>query len=311
MATPLITPAMLTSRAAGLSWNVVPTLTANTEQQLAALWNVCWNATSAVDSYVHQPLRATVITEQWTGPGGPRISVSRDNGIATLITRRWPVTQILAIQTSPARSFPPCWTLIPPGQYQPRHPVLMDSVGPATGPSGGWTIDVAPCFITWDLGRMGLFVSGSIGAGWPHAGLTGDGATIATGDTPQTIAVDDVTGWAGWNGVLYDGTFTEQISVTAVSADSPLPLPGLAGTAQVGPGTLTLASPLQYDHAGGAVVSAMPADVLHAAALHAAVEALETIDAIATQSLNGQMAGGTGVLAESAELKLDRYVRVA
>jgi hypothetical protein len=268
---------------------------------------VCWNATSAVDTYCHQPLRATVTTEQWTGPRGPRISIDRDNGIGTLITRRWPVTEVLAIQTSPSRCFPPQWTLVPAGQYQPRHPVLVDSVGPATGPSGGWTIDVAPCYITWGYGPRGLFVSSSYVAAYPHAGLTGDGANA--GD--EVLNVDDVTGWAGWNGYLYDSVFSEQVSVTGVTANSPLPLPGLAGTAQVGPGTLTLSGPLQYAHEGGAVVSAMPADVLHGAALFAAVEALETIDAIATQSFSGQMAGGTGVLAEQAELKLDEFARIA
>jgi hypothetical protein len=84
-------------------------------------------------------------------------------------------------------------------------------------------------------------------------------------------------------------------------------LPGAAGTVQAGPGTLTLSAPLQFAHAAGTVVSALPEDVLRGVALHAAVQALELIDAIATQSQSGQMAGSTGALGTEVELILDDY----
>jgi hypothetical protein len=74
---------------------------------------------------------------------------------------------------------------------------------------------------------------------------------------------------------------------------------------------LTLSQPLGFAHSTGAVLSALPPDVIRATALQASVMALETIDAISTQSLSGQMAGGTTVLAEEVELILDDYRRIA
>jgi hypothetical protein len=298
---------MLGSHPAGLAWNTVPTLMANSAQQTAQLAQVCWQATSAVDRYCRQPLRATVNTETNTGPGRPRIASDRGTRRGTVITRRWPVTSVQAVQVSPASAFPEQWTLVPAGQWKVRHPVILSAApSPATGPQGGNVIDVAPGFITWDYGRGGWDVMTSYTSCWPHAGLTGPAASGA-----QTLAVDDVTGWAGAVGFLYDGVSTELVEVTAAAASSPVQLPGVAGTVQAGPGTLTLSAPLGFQHGAGAVVSALPPDVIRATALQAAVMALETIDAIATQSLSGSFAGGTGVLAEEVEMILDDYRRIA
>jgi hypothetical protein len=307
VATPYLTAAALQQVPAGLSWTVVPTLTASSDEQLAQLQQCCWKATAAVDTYCKQPLRATAVTEPLDGPNRPRVSVDRDSGIATLITRQWPVTQVLAVQVSPARCFPEEWTLVPANQYRIRHPVLLSMAGmPQTGPSGGNAIDVAPQWINRDRGPGYWSVLVSYASGWPHAGLA---AAAEQGTT--TLTVDDVTGWTGYAGFIYDGPSTEFVQVTAAEASVPVQLPGVAGTAQAGPGTLTLASPLAFAHDAGAAISALPMNVIHSAGLHAAVEALETIDAIATQSLNGQMAGGTGVLAEQAELLIDGFCRVA
>lgn len=307
MATPYITPSMLTSAPAGLSWTVIPTLTANASAQLAQLAQVCWQATSAVDRYCRQPLRATVNTDTDTGPGLPRVAVDRRTRKGTLVTRRWPVTAVAAVQTSLATAFPERWTAIPAGQWKIRHPPILSSApDPATGPSGGNVIDVAPGYITWDYGRGGWDVMLSYISGWPHAGLT---ATASQGG--QQISVDDVTAWSGATGFIYDGTSTELVTVTAAAATTPPQLPGVGGPVQAGPGTLTLAQPLASTHGTGVVVSALPPDVLRATVLQASVMALEGIDAIATQSLSGQMAGGTGVLAEEVEMILDDYRRVA
>ena len=93
----------------------------------------------------------------------------------------------------------------------------------------------------------------------------------------------------GGTGFVYDGRFTEPATVTAVTAASPAPLPGIAGTVQAGPGTLTLSAPLACAHDAGTVFSALPLTAIIGAALLAAtVEALEGIDAIAVQSMNGQ-----------------------
>ena len=304
--TSYITPAMLTSAPSGISWTVIPTLTANSFEQAAQLAQVCQSATSYVDGYCRQPLRATINTETASGPGQPRVTVSRDTGIASLVTRRWPVTDVSAVQVSQSRNFPPEWTLVPAGQYRIRHPVITSAAnGPVTTPSGGNVIDVAPRYITWDYGRAGQQVMTSYTSGWPHAGTTG--AALA-GD--MSLAVDDVTGWAGFTGFAYDGTFTEPVTVTSVAATTPAVLEGIGGTVQAGPGTLTLASPLTSGHDAGTVISALPATVIHAAVLAATVEALEGIDAIAVQSLNGQSVS-IGALAEQCELLLDDFRKVA
>jgi hypothetical protein len=307
MATPLITPAMLTARPAGLSWQVVPTLTAPGDLQQAQLLQVCWTASSAVDRYCRQPLRATVVTESKLAPGEGRIRIYRETGLAMLVTHQWPVTQVLAVQTSPARSLPPVWTLVPDGfTYIGKQPEAVPGM-PSTGPSGGNTIEVAPGYVSWDRGRGHARVSWSYISGWPHCGLTANATPVNSG--AQTIQVDDVTDWDGpfSTGFAYDGTSTELVTVTAAVADAPVQLPGAAGTVQAGPGTLTLSAPLQNAHAAGTVVSAVPSDVLRAVALHCAVQALELIDAIATQSQSGQMAGSTGALETSLELVLDDY----
>lgn len=305
---PYITAATLLARPAGISWTIVPTLTANSAQQTAQIQQACWNATSTVDGYCRQPLRATINTEMGTGPGQPRVSVNRASNVATLITRRWPVTDIAAIQTSQACYFPPVWTLIPAGQYRPRHPVITSS-GPAavTTPTGGNVIDVGPCYINWDYGRGGWDVMTSYTSGYPHAGLTGP--AIATA---ETLAVDDVTAWGdGWAGVIYDGVNTEPVQVTTAAATTPVTLPGVGGTVQAGAGTLTLSSPLSFPHAAGTIVSAIPAEALRGVVLAATVEALEGINAIATQSLSGMTAGGTGALTATYRAILDKYRAIA
>jgi hypothetical protein len=256
-------------------------------------------------------LRSTADTEYLTGPGQPRCNVDRDTGNGVLIMRRWPVTSVLAIQTSPARSFPRVWTPVPAGQWDIRHPLIYsgDSAS-ATAPDGGWTIDVAPGYVSWhQCGRGGQRVQVCYENGWPHTSLT-----AASTGAAATLTVDDVTGWAGASGFVYDGANTEQMSVSSVSAATPLVLPNGAGTAQAGPGTVTLTSPLTFAHAAGMVVSALPAVVVEAAVYAAAVQALEGgIDAITIQSISGEHSS-SGMSAESLsteyELLLDDFRRI-
>jgi hypothetical protein len=295
---------MLTSAPAGLSWQVVPTLTAPGSENLAQLATVCFTATAQAEAYCRQPLRATIATEQLKGPGRPRVSIDPDTHEAGLITRRWPVTAVQAVQVSPSRCYPPEWTLVPAGMYRVRHPPVMDA-GPAMAgaPTGGNAIDVAPGWITRRSGPWDILASYS--AGWPHAGLTAAAEQGAT-----TVSVDDVTGWDGQTGFIYDGASTEPAQVTTATASVPVQLPGIAGTVQSGPGTLALSAPLAYGHDAGTVFSALPLTAIHGVALLAAVQALETIDAIAVQSMNGQSVA-IGALAEAAELALDDFRRVA
>jgi hypothetical protein len=167
----------------------------------------------------------------------------------------------------------------------------------ATAPDGGWTIDVAPGWIgcspygrtpaggfTGGGGRGGQLVQVCYLNGWPHTSLTAPAAQSAT-----VLNVDDVTGWAGASGFAYNGSATEPVTVESVSATTPVDLPNDAGTAQSGPGTITLTSPLAFEHQQGVVVSALPAAVIEAAILAAAVQALTGgTDAITIQSVNGE-----------------------
>lgn len=308
--TPYITTSMLLARPAGISWLNVPTLTADTDAQYAQIDQECWAATSAVDRYCRQPLRAVVNTQVDRGPGMPRVYVDRLTGVLTVITRNTPVQSVQAVQYAsvpPFGSFPPAWQAVPAAAWSVRTPPVS-SAGPAlvSVPGGGNAVDVAPGYVDWSFGRGGFQVMTSYTSGWPHAGIT---ANAAAGD--QTLTVDDVTAWTGWSGYIYDGASSEQVEVTGVAADSPATLPGSGGTVQAGPGTVTLSAPLTYPHSDGAVVSALPPDVIRAAGLQAAVQALQVLEGIAAQSMSGRAPGATGLLATEVEMILDDYRRVA
>jgi hypothetical protein len=302
---------MLMNAPTGLSWNLIPKAKADSQEQLAEVTNICWRATSIVDTYCNQVLRATVDTEQLQGPGNVRVGVQRDTGNGILVMRRWPVTNVLAIQMADASGFPRVWSAVPSGRYAVAHPLInmATDTASATSPDGGMSVLVAPGYITWDKGRNSLLAMVSYTNGWPHASLTEPAAVGAT-----VLNVDDVTGFAGATGFAYDGANTEAISVTSVTAATPLPLPNGAGTAQSGPGTITLASPLTYAHDTGVVVSSLPANVLWAAVLAAATQVLESGNtAITVQNLPGSLStGGTGIADLEATYKklLDPFRRI-
>lgn len=298
LGTPYITPQMLMDAPTGVSWSIIPRPKASSAEISAEVTNVCWRATSMVDTYARQVLRSTIASEYLNGPGVPRCNVDKNTGNGVLQTKWWPVTEVLAIQVSPARSFPRNFTPVPSGDWDIRHPLISvgDSAS-ATAPDGGWTIDVAPGWISWDGCSRGIPGAWSGGGGrgsqrvqvcyingWPHTSLTGPAEKDST-----ELTVDDVTGWTGASGFVYDGAATEQMAGTSVDAAAPVVLPDGAGTAQGGPGTITLSSPLANDHAAGTVISALPADVVYAAVLAAAVQALTGgTDSITIQSLSGE-----------------------
>jgi|SRR5579859_408611 len=311
LGTPYITPEIATNAPTGVSWSIIPFPKASSQAQYAEQVSICWRATSMVDTYCRQVLRATVDNEELTGPGSPRVGVEKDTCNGILVMRRWPVTQVLAVATAVNRTWPRTWTLVPAGLYEPAHPLInqfTDSAS-ATMPDGGQKILVAPGYIDWWYGRNGYRVLTSYVNGWPHTSLTQAATATAT-----TLHVDDVTGFAGASAFVYDGALTEPVSCAAVAATSPLVLPNGAGTAQSGPGTLTLSGGLVQDHAAGTVVSALPANVIWATVLAAACQALESgIDAITIQNLPGsQTVGGHGVsdLEAQYELLLDDYRRI-
>lgn len=309
--TPYITPAMLVNAPTGVSWSIIPFPKATTPQQLAEQTNICWRATSIVDGYCNQVLRATIDNEQMSGPGNYRVSVENSTGNTRVILRRWPVTQILAVQVSPNASFPRRWVTVPTGFYDIEHPVLgvYTNTAPTSSADGGQSILVAPGYAGWVLGRNGFRILTSYINGWPHTSAT---SAITAGAT--TVQVDDVTGWAGAYGTIYDGDKTETFAVSSVSATTPLALPNGVGTAQTGPGTLTLSTPLSSDHASGVVLTTLPGSVIWATVLAAMAQALEAgIVSVSIQNIPGSLtAGGHGVsdIKTEYELLLEPYKRV-
>jgi hypothetical protein len=319
LGTPYITPSMLIAAPTGAPWNIVPWSKATAPEKLAEQTNVCWRATSVVDTYVNQELRATVGVEQLYGPRNSRVGVQRGTGNGLLVMRRWPVTQVLAIQVSPNQCWPRQWSTVPSDRYEIEHPLIntLSDTASATGPDGGTSIVIAPGQLGmgasngygWGYGAGGLAFQVSYVNGWPHTSLTEPAEEGAT-----TISVDDVTGWTGASGFVYDGAETETVSGLSVSATNPLVLPNDVGTAQSGPGTVTLSSPLANAHAVGVVVSALPANVLWAVALAATSQVLESgMTSISAQSLSGSMStGGKGVADLVAQYKalLDPFKRI-
>lgn len=260
--------------------------------------------------------------EQLTGPGAPRFGFMPGTDQFQLTMRQWPISEILAIQY--ARNRPPLsWNLAPSTSYLINHPLIgaYTDTASATAPDGGWSIQLDPCAIGSSSGvfggrsvrglwrRNGLRLLVSYTNGWPHTSLTESAEADAS-----AIEVDDVTGWVGASGFGYDGSATEQVSVSAVAANSPLELPNGVGTAQTGPGTLTLTSPLTFGHEAGTLVSALPANVIQATILIATSQVLDSgIESISAQTLSGSTSlGGKGVADLIGQIRdlLNPYRRV-
>jgi hypothetical protein len=285
-------------------------------QQFAEQMNICHRATGMIDGFVNQALRATVDTEQRSGPGEYRINLEQSTGNVRWILSRWPVTDILAIQVSGNGTFPRQWNQVQSGFWDIENPVIgvYDSYTPGgSAGTGGQSIIIAPGYGGWWNGRNGLRFSCSYVNGWPHSGIM---ANVTSGSS--TIQVDDVTGFAGASARIYDGASTETVHITSVAANTPLTLPNGGGTAQAGPGMLTLSSPVNFSHPGSnpatVVISSMPQDVLWAVILAAMTQALESgITSVSIQNISGsQTAGGHGIqdLSLQWESIMEPYRRV-
>jgi len=308
--TPYITPQMLTTAPTGIAWNIIPFPKANTPQMLAEQTNICWRATDIVNNYCNQVLRATADTEYLSGPNY-RVTVQTGSGTGRAILQRSPVLQVLAVSLSPNSSFPRQWTTLASTAYDVEVPIIgvYGSVAPSAAGEGGQAILIAPGAVNWWNGRHGWRLAISYVNGWPHTSLT---QTASAGAT--TLHVDDVTAFAGAAAFVYDGAESETVSVSTVAADSPLILPVSGVSVPAGPGTLTLSSPLSFQHNAGIVVSSMPQDIIWATILAATTQALESgIDAITIQNVPGSMTvGGHGVsdLTTQYEVILGPYRRV-
>jgi hypothetical protein len=145
---PYITVPMLTSAPTGVSWSIIPKPKASTAEVTAEVTNICWRATSMIDTFARQVLRSTADTEFLNGPGLPRCNVDKDTGNGMLQMRRWPVTEVLTIQIAQAAAFPRVYALVLAGRWDIRHPLIASgNSASATAPEGGWTIDLAPGYL--------------------------------------------------------------------------------------------------------------------------------------------------------------------
>jgi len=264
-------------------------------------------ATSRVDGYCSQVLRATIDTEPLHGPDyrvtvGPAAGGSYptpywgNSGAqnARLILSRWPVLQVTNVATCPNSLWPRSWTNLPAGYYEPEVPTLgvYGSISPAGSADGGQAILVGGGYIDWSYGRNGWAILVTYINGWPHCSLT---SAVAAGAT--SLPVNDCTGWGitdynsvftGATGRIVDSGAQEAIHVTATSAAS-------------GPGNLTLSSPLNFAHTAQTLVTTLPASIEQACILFCVAEALTrgatttTIHDIGghAQSTGGDVAGLT------------------
>lgn len=270
-------------------------------------------ATAMADAYTNQVLRATVDTEQDSGPD-KWVTVQAATGNARVMLQRWPVLAIQSVQVAPTGVFPRQYTTVTPGFYDIERPILgiAGTTSPAPDGQGGQAILIAPGYVDWSYGRNGFTIRTTYINGWPHTSLT---AGAAAGS--QTITVDDCTGWATSLNIVGGGTEVAPVTgtTTAVIYDSGQQevIQVTAASANAGAGTLTLQSGLAFAHNPGTMVSTLPASVIWAVILFGASMAL-TRGATATvvHEISGTGSAGTrepSDLIGEAELLLNPYRR--
>jgi len=280
--TPYITPEMLRQASTGIAWSNLPKMGATVEQQLAEITNICVRATAMVDGHCDQPLRATVDTEEFVGPGDFRCQL-QPTGVARLLASRFPVTSIVSGKVSSAGAFPRSWSTVSSDYWDVEIPVIgmYGTSAPSSSGAGGAGILLAPGWVTWMFGRSAYRIQVTYVNGWPHCSLT---ASVA--EAASTVTVDDITGWDGASGTLYDdGGIQEFVTVSSVT-------PATSGAIS-GPGTLTLSSALSFGHQAGTMLSALPASVQQAAIYYAVAQALTRgATSTAVQTVSGGASGG-------------------
>lgn len=314
---PYLSPLTLLTAPTGVDWTTIPPSDDyNAAQNMAEMWNMCARATSRVDSYCNQPLRATADVELCHGPdfrvtcgpaaGGysPTPYWAKAGGNARIILSRRPILQVSQIQVCANATWPRSWTTLPSGWAEPESPAigLYGSSAPSGDASGGQAILVGPGYISWNLGRNGYAIQVSYLNGWPHASLT---SAVTAGVT--SLPVNDCTGWAVEN---YYGTYT---GATGVINDSGQQESFHVSSSSVtaGPGNLVLASATAYPHPAGTIVTTMPRSIEEACIKFCAAEALTrgatstTIHAVggAAQSSDS----GASSLIEEGELLIHPY----
>lgn len=236
-----------------------------------------------VDAACTQPLRATVDTDQVVGPGTFNCQL-QPAGTARILLTRSPIVSVVSGQVSSASAFPPSWTSVAANQFRVEKPVfgVYGTSAPSGAGEGGQAVIMAPGWVGWWFGRESNLIEVTYINGWPHGALSADAAALAS-----TIHVDDITGWSGASGTIYDSGSQEAVYVSSVTPDTT--------GAISGPGTLTLSVPLAFAHSAGTMITTLPGSALQAAILFATAQAL-TRGATATtvQTISGTGAGTAG-----------------
>jgi len=265
---PYVTPSMLMASATGVSWSSIGSQASTrptSAQVFAETMNICRRASAMADSATNTVLRATVDTEQLTGPGDFRFQLQNSTGRARLLMSRSPITGVLGGQWTPAGAFPATWTQLPATAFRVERPVIgsFGSTAPSGSGDGGQSLLLQPGQVTWLFGRNNVDLQVTYVNGWPHATLTAPATAGAT-----SVQVDDCTGWGPPPGATTGafGTIYDQGQEEAVLC--------VASTATQGPGTLTLNAPLQFAHNYGTMVSTMPGTIQQATILFAVSQAI-------------------------------------
>jgi hypothetical protein len=287
--TPYITPDVLRRAPTGIDWSSIPNNRSSPAEQQAEQANMCLRATSIIDGWANQVLRATLDTELFSGPNW-RVTIQNSTGVIRLLCARWPILQVVSCQVALAQQFPRQWQTIDPSQMDIEKPPigLYGASQAADSADGGQSILLAPGTISWWNGRLGYRLKIQYVNGWPHTSLT-----QAVNQGATTLHTDDCTGWApsafdpvgsvlGATGMIYDGLQQEVVQCSAASAQS-------------GPGTLTLLSPLSWPHQNGILVTTMPQSIINATIDTCAAMALDRgATATVVQSISGGSAGDGG-----------------
>ena len=286
--TPYITPDVLRRAPTGIDWTTIPSRSASTVEQAAELANICLRATGLIEGVTNQVLRATLDEEWFSGPDW-RVTINNNTGTCRILVSRWPILQVVSALVS-ADVWPRSWQTVTSDYLDIEKPPigLFGAAQAADVPDGGQSILMAPGYVDRTMGRNGYRIQLVYVNGWPHTSLT----AIATPGSPQTIQVDDCTGWGpsvydpvnmqmGATGIFYDGYYQEVAQVIAATAIS-------GSIPAAGPGTLTLASQLSFTHGAGVLFTALPRSVMNATIDMASSLALERGSTATTvQSVSG------------------------
>lgn len=164
----------------GIDWDSIPSSDASNLANLAALLDICYIASDAIDSACFQPLRATADLEELVGPDY-RLTIEGSTGVATAKMQHWPVTAALGARWSPTATFPPTWQTLPDGSLLVREGSAALGGGSFLGSSGSDgmnEIDIQPGYVTWP--RNSCRIQIAYVNGWPTAGLLPASTTTGT-----------------------------------------------------------------------------------------------------------------------------------